>query len=190
MNILEFLLANPIIALLIIGAITSIFGRKSKEEEQKKRQQQRKQTQQAETQSSYPDSEVEYQEPKEAEQKPRFDWDVDIFQEKKEELEKKVRETLSPYLEKKKEQALTIQDDLKDRAQELSIKRHEISGVSPILNQELKLSEGKVVKSNHRISHKRVVEGVMWAEVLGQPRSRNPHRPIYKQHYSSSRKKA
>lgn len=191
-TIIELFLSNPLLLVLLIGAITGLFGKKSKQEEQKRRQQQRQQRQsgqhtEPQTQSAYPNNE-----PREEKKQESFDWDIDIFNETKEELEKKVRETLSPYLEKKKEQVATAKQTaplpMKEKVQELSIKQQEIVKNSPILKQELQLSEGRVVK-NHKINPKRVVEGVMWAEILGQPRSRNPHSPIYSQHYAASRRK-
>ncbi|WP_078379651.1 hypothetical protein [Sutcliffiella halmapala] len=187
----ELIRQNPFLLILLLGALTGFFRKKPQEEEQKKRQQQKRQTEQTNSQSSYPNREDVRQEakPVQTEEKPRFDWDIDIFQETKEELEKKVRETFSPYMEKKKEQVSTIQDNMKDKVQELSIKQQEISRNSPILKQELQLSEGKVVNDKYKINPKRVVEGVMWSEILGQPRSRNPHRPIYSQHFSAARKK-
>ncbi|MGM0835788.1 MAG: hypothetical protein ACQEV7_06495 [Bacillota bacterium] len=196
-NIIELFLQNPLLLVLLIGAITGLFGKKSKQEEQKRRQQQRQQRQseqqsEVQTQSSYPNNETGYREAKHEKKQESFDWDIDIFNETKEELEKKVRETLSPYLEKKKEQVVTAKETapsaMKDKVQELSIKQQEIAKNSPILKQELQLSEGRVVKS-HKLNPKRVVEGVMWAEILGQPRSRNPHTPIYSQHYAASRRK-
>lgn len=196
-TIIELFLSNPLLLILLIGAITGLFGKKSKQEEQKRRQQQRQQRQsgqqtEAQTQSSYPNNETGLEEAKREKKQNSFDWDIDIFNETKEELEKKVRETLSPYLEKKKEQVVTAKETapsaMKDKVQELSIKRQEIAKNSPILKQELQLSEGRVV-NNHKINPKRVVEGVMWAEILGQPRSRNPHSPIYSQHFAASRRK-
>ncbi|WP_417899543.1 hypothetical protein ABN702_04295 [Bacillus haimaensis] len=194
-TIIELFLSNPLLLVLLIGAITGLFGKKSKQEEQKRRQQQRQSGQQqteARTQSSYPNNETGYREAKHEKKQDSFDWDIDIFNETKEELEKKVRETLSPYLEKKKEQVVTAKQTapsaMKEKVQELSIKQQEIVKNSPILKEELQLSEGKVVKNN-KINPKRVVEGVMWAEILGQPRSRKPHTPIYSQHYAASRRK-
>jgi type II secretory pathway pseudopilin PulG len=196
-TIIELFLQNPLLLILLIGAITGLFGKKSKQEEQKRRQQQRQQRQseqqtEAQTQSSYPNNETGYREARTEKKQDSFDWDIDIFNETKEELEKKVRETLSPYLEKKKAQVVTAKETapsaMKKKVQELSIKQQEIAKNSPILKQELQLSEGRVVKS-HKINPKRVVEGVMWAEILGQPRSRNPHTPIYSQHYAASRRK-
>jgi hypothetical protein len=94
---------------------------------------------------------------------------------------------VNPYLEKvekKREQVTPIRERVSQEVKELSIKGQEISKDSPILRDELKLSEGKVVNSRHRIKPNRVVEGVMWSEILGQPRSRNPHRPVYAEHFS------
>jgi DUF4097 and DUF4098 domain-containing protein YvlB len=196
-TIIELFLQNPLLLVLLIGAITGLFGKKSKQDERKRRQQQRQQRQseqqaEAQTESSYPNNETGYREEKAEKKQDGFDWDIDIFNETKEELEKQVRETISPYLEKKKEQVVTTKETapsaMKDKVQELSIKQQEIAKNSPILKQELQLSEGRVVKS-HKLNPKRVVEGVMWAEILGQPRSRNPHTPIYSQHYAASRRK-
>lgn len=197
-GLIEFFIANPFLLILLIGAITGLFGKKSKQEEQKRRQQQRqqqaKQQTQAQTQSSYPDNETGYIEEK-VEKKSgnqSYDWDIDIFNESKEELEKKLRETFSPYLEKKKEPQVTSKNaspsTMKDRVEELSIKQQEITKNSPIFKQELQISEGKVL-TNHKINPKRVVEGVMWAEILGQPRSRNPHHPVYTQYSAASKRK-
>ncbi|TYS59224.1 hypothetical protein FZC74_10845 [Sutcliffiella horikoshii] len=194
--IFDILQQAPWLIFVLLGIFSTLFKGGKQEEQQKKQQQQRQQqrqrqqtaTQASQRQEDYEDYRRESAPAPKREDKPRFDWDIDIFGEGKlEELEQKVREKVNPYLEKvekKKEQVTTIQQQMKDEVKELSIKGQEISKDSPILKQELQLSEGKVVSSRHRIKPNRVVEGVMWSEILGQPRSRNPHRPVYTEHFS------
>ncbi len=180
----------PWLLIVLLGIISSLFRGKKQEEQQqqqKRQQQQRQQRQQAASQASqkrqddYEDYRRESATTPRQEEKPRFDWDRDVFGEGKlEELEQKVREKV----EKTKEQVAPIRERMSQEVKELSIKGQEISKDSPILKQELQLSEGKVVNSRHRIKPNRVVEGVMWSEILGQPRSRNPHRPVYAEHFS------
>ena len=190
--IFDILQQAPWLIFVLLGIFSTLFKGGKKDEQQQKQQQrqQQRQRQQTATQSSqrqedYEDYRRESAPAPKREDKPRFDWDIDIFGEGKlEELEQKVREKVNPYLEQKKEQASSIQKQMKDEVKELSITGQEISKDSPILKQELQLSEGEVVSSRHRIKPNRVVEGVMWSEILGQPRSRNPHRPVYTEHFS------
>ncbi|MCG1022332.1 hypothetical protein [Sutcliffiella horikoshii] len=195
--IFDLLQQAPWLLIVLLGIISSLFrGKKQEEQQQQQRrqQQQRQQRQQAATQAAqkrqedYEDYRRESAPTPKREEKPSFDWDIDVFGEGKlEELEQKVREKVNPYLEKvekKKEQVTPIRERMSQEVKELSIKGQEISKDSPILRDELKLSEGKVVNSRHRIKPNHVVEGVMWSEILGQPRSRNPHRPVYAEHFS------
>ncbi|WP_339146937.1 MULTISPECIES: hypothetical protein [unclassified Sutcliffiella] len=188
----------PWLLIVLLGIISSLFRGKKQEEQQRQQQQQQKRQQQQRQQAAsqaaqkrqddYEDYRRESASTPKREEKPRFDWDIDVFGEGKlEELEQKVREKVNPYLEKvekKREQVTPIRERVSQEVKELSIKGQEISKDSPILRDELKLSEGKVVNSRHRIKPNRVVEGVMWSEILGQPRSRNPHRPVYAEHFS------
>lgn len=195
--IFDILQQAPWLIFVLLGIFSTLFkGGKQEEQQQKQQQQRQKQRQRQQTvtqasqrQEDYEDYRRESAPTPKREDKPRFDWDIDIFGEGKlEELEQKVREKVNPYLERveqKKEQVTTIQKQMKDEVKELSIKGQEISKDSPILKQELQLSEGKVVSSRHRIKPNRVVEGVMWSEILGQPRSRNPHRPVYTEQVGS-----
>ncbi|KPB05304.1 hypothetical protein [Bacillus sp. CHD6a] len=188
--IFDILQQAPWLIFVLLGIFSTLFKGGKQEEQQKQRQKQRRQTatQAPQRQEDYEDYRRESAPSPKKEEKPRFDWDKDIFGEGKlEELEQKIREKVNPYLEKvekKKEHVSPIQNQVKDEVKELSIKRQEISKDSPILKQELQLSEGKVVSSRYRIKPNRVVEGVMWSEILGQPRSRNPHRPVYTEHFS------
>ncbi|WP_404443779.1 hypothetical protein LG307_15480 [Sutcliffiella horikoshii] len=193
--IFEILQQAPWLIFVLLGIFSTLFKGGKQEEQQKQKQQQQRQKQRQQTasqasqrQEDYEDYRRESAPNRKREEKPRFDWDIDVFGEGKlEELEQKVREKVNPYLQKaeqKKEQVSSIQKQMKDEVKELSIKGQEISKNSPILKQELKLSEGKVVSSRYRIKPNRVVEGVMWSEILGQPRSRNPHRPVYTEHFS------
>lgn len=189
--IFDILQQAPWLIFVLLGIFSTLFKGGKKEEQQQQQQQQRqKQRQRQQTASQASQRQEDYEDYRresapstKREDKPRFDWDIDIFGEGKlEELEQKIRGKVNPYLEKveqKKEQVTTIQQQMKDEVKELSIKGQEISKNSPILKQELQLSEGKVVSSRHRIKPNRVVEGVMWSEILGQPRSRKPHRPVY-----------
>ncbi|MCM3619109.1 hypothetical protein M3936_16085 [Sutcliffiella horikoshii] len=200
-TIMDIFTQAPWLIIVLLGILSSLFRGKKQEEQQqqqKRQQQQRQQRQQAASQAAskrqddYEDYRRESASTPHREEKPRFDWDKDVFGEGKlEELEQKVRERVNPYLEKvekKKEQISPIRDKVSQDVKELSIKGQEISKDSPILRDELKLSEGKVVNSRHRIKPNRVVEGVMWSEILGQPRSRNPHRPVYAEHFSKRKK--
>lgn len=196
--IFDILQQAPWLIFVLLGIFSTLFkGKKQEEQQQQKRQQQQKQQQQRQRtasqasrqkQEDYENYRRESAPASKREEKPRFDWDKDVFGEgKREELEKKIREKVNPYLEKaekKREQMTPIQERMTQEVKELSIKGQEISKNSPILRDELQLSEGKVVNSRHRIKPNRVVEGVMWSEILGQPRSRNPHRPVYAEHFS------
>ncbi|KMJ60175.1 hypothetical protein AB685_04935 [Bacillus sp. LL01] len=196
--IFEIFQNAPWLLIVLLGIISSLFrgkkGEEQQQQQQNRQQQQRQQRQQAATQASqrrqddYEDYRRESASTPQREEKPRFDWDIDIYGEGKlEELEQKVREKVNPYLEKmekNKEKVTPIREKVSQEVRELSIKGQEISKDSPILKQELQLSEGKVVNSRYRIKPNRVVEGVMWSEILGQPRSRNPHRPVYTEHFS------
>ncbi|QFT89900.1 hypothetical protein FIU87_14645 [Bacillus sp. THAF10] len=195
--IFDILSQYPWLIIILLGIFSSVF-KKDPEEQKRKQQKQRQQGQEKKQtmqkrQEDYEDyrrqsspANTPYEQaPPKREEKPKFDWDIDIFGESKlEELEEKLREKVNPYLEKlekKKEPVQTVIKPALNEIKELPINAQEIAKDSPILNQDLKLSEGKVVNTSLKLNQKRVVEGVMWSEILGQPRARNPHRPVYTQ---------
>ncbi len=142
--------------------------------------------QQQEQQQEYDNIDDYFEEvPAKDDKKRERDWDFDVFSEKVEEWEKKGRETVSSYIEpkpqpNKQDTFLSMREDLKRKQNEM--KNYEIAGDSPILQGDLKRSEGIVSRAS-KITTKEVVDGVKWAEILGQPRSRNPYKPIYQERF-------
>ena len=174
MGIFEQLLSNPILLFIIIAFLSSLFKKKNQEARQRQEQQQ-----------EYDNIDDYYEEvPAKEEKKRERDWDFDVFTDKIEEWEKKGRETVSTYIEPKpqpkQDTIQTMRDDLTRKRNEM--KKYEISGDSPILQGDLKKSEGNVYRAS-KITTKEVVDGVKWAEILGQPRSRNPYKPVYQERF-------
>ncbi|MGY3714383.1 hypothetical protein ACWE42_02535 [Sutcliffiella cohnii] len=166
MNIIEWIFSNPLILFILIGILSSLFRKKGEEQQQTNKPKPQRQ-QQAGQQTQ----------PQTAKEEKEYNWDFDIFGEKAEELEKQLRDTFYPPKEEKVMKVEPIREQpIVERVLDFEIPKD-----SPILQTELQTSEGKVYKHHHEISRKQVVNGVIWSEILGQPRAQKPYRPPHLQ---------
>ncbi|CAG9619359.1 hypothetical protein [Sutcliffiella rhizosphaerae] len=201
--IFDLLRQNPWLILILFGILSGLFRKSPEDKQQKNRQQQQTQQRQQKPQAArsrqedYEDYRRESaakpasntQASTRTEEKPRIDWDV-FGEGKLEELEQKIREKVNPYMEKveeKRQQISPLEDRIKDEIEDVTTSMQDIAKDSPIFKNDLKRSEGRVANPRLKMNPDRVVEGVMWSEILGQPRARNPHRPVYSEYIQKKR---
>ncbi|MEC1155290.1 hypothetical protein AB1L05_05405 [Cytobacillus horneckiae] len=164
---IEFLLQNPLLIVVLIGIITSVFGNKSKQEQQKQQQKQKQQQQrQQETrQQQTMSAEVEREE-----RKPIADVNED-------QLKKYAKEVSTHY-----------EAEISDRKQEVEEKiaalRKQRKQAEKKANAFLSSTEkgassslsGNVKQPSMTVGSQKLVDAVIWSEILGPPRSMKPHR--------------
>lgn len=162
---IEFLLQNPLLIVVLIGIITSIFGNKSKQEQQKQQQKQKQQQQrQQETrQQQTMSAEVEREE-----RKPIADVNED-------QLKKYAKEVSTHY-----------EAEISDRKQEVEEKiaalRKQRKQAEKKANAFLSSTEKgassslNVKQPSMTVGSQKLVDAVIWSEILGPPRSMKPHR--------------
>lgn len=146
---MEFLeiFQNPLVIAFVIWILSSFFKGKPKEEDAEKQKQQRKTRQQP---------------------KPVF---TTVEEPKRRNAEKQMKETVQNANEKIKLE--TIEQI------EPSSKIRDRRPTSTRLKQEreMKVTSVSGNKSAIQLNKQSVVQGVIWSEILGPPRSKNPHFP-------------
>ncbi|WP_240376588.1 hypothetical protein [Bacillus piscicola] len=176
-SIIEFLFSNMFIVVLLIGGLVSVFNRN-------KRQQQGK------------------EDSSEKKERPVFDWET-IFQENKPEKEPQN----SPS--RGQEEATVSSDELQtsDTYDRYEKKREELReqainaeekmkqlGNSPVFEEQIGTSLGGVPSASKphprfsSLSRKDVVDGIIWSEVLGPPKSRQYFQHKSRYHHSYRKK--
>lgn len=150
---MEFLLENPLIIVILIGIISSLFKKGKNETEPPKKKQSRTFW--------------------ETVQPPKFDSfpEVKPLQKSKgyiEEPEQPVRSIQEDYLEAQRKA-----DSLKRDAEEIerNIKLNEAKRSSNVA--------ASIENNDFQVDSKRLADAVIWSEILGPPRARRPHRSMY-----------
>ena len=161
---MEFLFENPFILVVLIGLISSLFGKKGDQEDQKKQPANPRRPQQQPRQPYDRKGTGQRQgrpqprlEPASAKQIPAKVKMEDYQPEALTELQEK-------YEEKKRAEAAL------KRAGQTRPGRLDRSGADPIRANEIGLDlkpEGE-----------RLIEGLAWSQILGEPRSKQPHRTM------------
>ncbi|WP_017728392.1 hypothetical protein [Halalkalibacterium ligniniphilum] len=177
----EFIMANLFFFLLIIGGLYSFFTRMANggEEQQKKRGQQQQRPRQGQNNQS----------PRREEQE--IDW-REIFRQEAAEPERNPHPQSTAQAERYEfeppsvgdqelQASINKQQALYDRYEEAKEKKQETSRQ---LSDKVSSFDRAISKDKKRdsldlnlnnLSNKEVMKAVVWAEVLGRPRSRNPH---------------
>jgi FtsZ-interacting cell division protein YlmF len=164
---MEFLFDNPFILMILIGLISTLFGKKGEQQEQQKRPQQRRPSQQPRQGPGQPAQ--QRPERRTAQQRPERP-----AQPVPPSLEKKVERTAASI-----PQLTDVQKIYEDKRREINESaRHEPRTASGAPASVQAGSEEKPVTLDLKPDGNRLIEGIAWAQVLGPPRARDPHRTM------------
>ncbi|MBP2241672.1 hypothetical protein J2Z40_002244 [Cytobacillus eiseniae] len=149
---MEFLMDNPFILFIIIAMLSSMFGKGKGKNQQNQQKQNQSRPRQAPVQSN-PIEPI----PSEARNASS--------QIKREYLERKRQE------EKKRQEIKNRPPIMQEMSKKQAVKKEE----KTLYNPSIVPVEKKPALS---IEKQKLVDGVIWAEILGPPRALNPHRSI------------
>ncbi|MFC0473468.1 hypothetical protein ACFFHM_23900 [Halalkalibacter kiskunsagensis] len=169
-NLFEFIAQNFIFVAVIVGGIISMLGRLAgggQQQEQRGRQNQR------------PNQQPNQQ------REEKVDW-RDIFRQEEIEPEREVkRQSHSPQVESAPA-TITVEDDqlkrqqeIQDRYDELRQKRENATRKGREIRDEMQSSNKNHEQLDlhlNQLSNKEAMKAVVWSEVLGPPRARQPHK--------------
>ncbi|MFA9455850.1 hypothetical protein ACERJO_03680 [Halalkalibacter sp. AB-rgal2] len=168
MNVFD-LFSSLLPFIIIVGGLISFFGRMTKENNEKQQQQQRQQTSPGQPQ----------QEPKaETANEKQIDWrdlfNTDEFEQKtswpgSEPVKASEDEQQNSDLKQEQERQREKKRKLDERLKKIR-KRSSAQSGEPVASE----SNGLNLQFD-QISNKEAMKGVVWAEVLGRPRARQPH---------------
>ncbi|GAE26973.1 hypothetical protein JCM9140_3083 [Halalkalibacter wakoensis JCM 9140] len=167
-NLLEFIVQNFIFVAVVIGGLISMFGRMAGagQQQQEKRGNAGERTRQPQTQDD------------------QVDW-RDIF--KQEEIEPASPGQIqveTTHLDRTDEIA-DRQQQIKDQYDQLRKKRKETSYKASELRSDTETPSKKGGLDLHlnRLTNEEAMKAVVWAEVLGRPRARQPHNTFSKRRF-------
>lgn len=186
MNIIEFIFDNPFILVILIGILSGLFGKKKQEEQQRRKHPQKKSTGPVAQPFEFPwedrseENEKESSQPKNAEE--------DLFEEYEEDdwdLEESVLEA-EPVTTEKRQAAIREETLASSSLQPIDYRQEALAvpqDVSPALKGRA-LDRPQDTADLHRkaknvskVNRQQVVQGIIWSQILGEPRAREPHRP-------------
>lgn len=157
---MEFLFENPWLIFIVIGIITSLFNKAKGGQGKQNNRPQRQPVQQKSTANQQ-----EIRPVQEGRNK-----DVPPVMPKKH-VEKE-------YADRKKQEAEAQLQALKNKQNELINTRNSLQMNSPRGSSRLDSIPYKEKKTAVSIEKQKLVDGVVWAEILGPPRALNPHKSI------------
>ncbi|WP_053364141.1 hypothetical protein [Bacillus sp. FJAT-27251] len=158
---MEFLFDNPFILMILIGLISTLFGKKGEQQEQQKRPQQRRPSQQTRQEHQRSERKPAQQRPERRPAPPP--------------PERKAERTAAASIPQLKD----VQKVYEDRTREImEPARHEPRTASGAPASAQAGNEEKPVTLDLNPDGKRLIEGIAWAQVLGPPRARDPHRTM------------
>lgn len=160
---MQFLFENPILIFLLIGLISSIFKRSKGEEKQKQRP--KRPAQPIRPVQREPMSNSETSIPEEVDSRP-----MQRTQAQRQELRKAQPNPQSALL------------DIQKKYEERKKQEHEASRSTlnrPLIQPEA-TKESASLESSMQLKPEadRLIEGIAWAQILGEPRSKKPHRTM------------
>ncbi|GAE30669.1 hypothetical protein [Halalkalibacter hemicellulosilyticus] len=166
MNIIELIMSNLLPFIIIVGGLISFFGRMTKENNEKQQRQQMPAGQQQEETKA------------ETTNEKQIDWrdlfNTDEFEQKtswpgSEPVKASEVEQQNSDLKQEQEKQREKKRKLDERLKEIR-KRSSAQSEQPVASE----SNGLNLQFD-QISNKEAMKGVVWAEVLGRPRARQPH---------------
>lgn len=143
MDLVEFILSNPLVIAGLIFVLSSLFGKK------KKGKQQRRQKENPASAASVPVPSIEQTETK-PEAKERM---------------KEAIDTIETRYHSVKSEMSELGNEIGSAADEIQ------AGIQT----DSKNSQNERTKANPVINKDNVVQGIIWSEILGSPRSKKPH---------------
>lgn len=177
MGLIEFIFQNPFVMLILIGILTSLFGKK-KQEEQKQRQRQRSNPQ---GRPAPQPIEVPWEN---YELDPIEDEPVNHSKNSGKQTQAQGRENhrTPRSIEWYDESTVNSTQPASSTPIETYVERVQVApanrSVLPTAKQDSKRSstQGHRAIDFKHINGQNVVQGIIWSQVLGAPRSREPHR--------------
>ncbi|MBD7935807.1 MULTISPECIES: hypothetical protein [Cytobacillus] len=164
---IDFLLENPLLLIFLIGIITSLFGKKVNDQQPDKQKQPR-------GMSVEEQEEARRQMMQDAEKQEEVPPVYDRNEEKLKRYAKDIVQEASVEVSDRKKEAEERLADL--RKQKAEAQKRASAFLSATKNKDV--ANNKVDQPSMRVSNKQLVDAVVWSEILGQPRSRNPHRTM------------
>ncbi|MEK5106618.1 hypothetical protein MHI57_07580 [Cytobacillus sp. FSL K6-0129] len=163
---IDFLLENPLLLVFLIGIITSLFGKKVNDQQSDKQKQPRGKSveEQEEARRQMMDAEKQEEGPP-------------VYDRNEEKLKRYAKATMQ-------EAGVEVSDRKKEAEERLADLRKQKEEAQKRASAFLSATKNKNVANNNvdqpslRVSNKQLVDAVVWSEILGQPRSRNPHRTM------------
>ncbi|MBU8879437.1 hypothetical protein BGM26_10620 [Bacillus sp. FJAT-29790] len=160
---MRVLFENPIILFLIITAISTLFKkRKEKENNNRKTAPNQQQT------PMRPSTEKPIQDPY---------FEARKFEDEEIQARNVTDLIEKEYLEKKKRAEAKIKA-LKEQQRNAEKKAQAIQATAPIRTLQPSSPLERENKANQSTREQKLVDGIIWSEILGPPRARNPHRSI------------
>lgn len=164
---IDFLLENPLLLVFLIGIITSLFGKKVNDQQSDKQKQPR-------GKSVEEQEEARRQMMQDAEKQEEG---PPVYDRNEEKLKRYAKATMQ-------EASVEVSDRKKEAEERLADLRKQKEEAQKRASAFLSATKNKNVANNNvdqpsmRVSNKQLVDAVVWSEILGQPRSRNPHRTM------------
>ncbi|TDL82252.1 hypothetical protein [Peribacillus frigoritolerans] len=141
MELVDFILTNPLVIAGLIFVLSSLFGKKKRERQQRRQK----------------------EKPASAAPVPSIDQTANH----------------QPAKERMKEAIQTIESRYQAAKTDSSELGNEIGSPADEMKTEIvtvsKISKPERAKANHVINKDNVVQGFIWSEILGPPRSKKPH---------------
>ncbi|GAA0362571.1 hypothetical protein [Bacillus horti] len=189
MGLLEFLFENPLIIILLIGALSTLFGKK-KQEEQKQRQQRQQQQRQQQANTNRQEADTQYDEvqtvelpweqyPEELEQ-PMYKTESSPSSRENRDRDSRSRSRNESRYEQVDNHASVASTAVDRGVERLHVRenriRDQIDASRNQIEEVIYSEDVNQLMDFKRINSQNIVQGVIWAEVLGAPKARNPHR--------------
>lgn len=174
MNVFFELLGNPVVLFIIIGVLSSLF--RSGQQQQKKQPPGTNQSGRTESQGQMSRSE----------ETPKQE---SIFDQWRRELEEKVQETIPEIQRHRQSQpeptVQTLANQKESKKTETNVyqsyqdRKRDLDAEMSKLQAQFSQNQQKVsaIKGIPKLDRSKVVEGIIWSEVLGAPRAKKPYRP-------------